>query len=172
MRPILEHRHSFECEGHFRGNKTIAKVLQAVFYWSSLFKYAHAFVMTCDKCQRMGNISHRNAMPLKNILEVEPFDVWGIDFIGPFLYSYENQYILLAVDYISKWVEVIATPTNDGKVVLNFPKNHIFSRFGTPRAIISDGVSHFCDKPFEALLVRYEVKSRIALELNLCSNNA
>ena len=91
MSPILQHCHSFDCEGHFGDNKTIAKVLQVGFYWPSLFKDVHAFVMTCDKCPRMGNISHRNAMPLKTILEVEPFDVWGIDYMGPILSSYGNQ---------------------------------------------------------------------------------
>ena len=77
-------------------------------------------------------------MPLTNIIEVELFDVWGIDFMGPFPSSFNNKYILLAVDYVSKWVEAAATPTNDGKVVLKFLHKHIFTRFGTPRAIISD----------------------------------
>ena len=90
MRLVLERCHSFEFGGHCRDNKTTSKVLQAGFYWPSLFKDYHDFVMTCDKCQRMGKISHRNVMSLKNILEVDPFDVWGIDFIGPFLPSYGN----------------------------------------------------------------------------------
>ena len=156
--PILEHRHSFECKGNFGDDKTETKELQDGFYWSSRFKDTQAFVMTCDKCQRMGNISHRSVVPLKNILEVYPFDVWGIDFMGPFLPSYGNQYILLVADYISKWVEEIATLTNDGNAVLNFLKNYIFSRFGTPWVIISYGGSHFFNKPFEALLVSYGVK--------------
>ena len=59
-------------------------------------------------------------MALNTILEVELFDVWGIDFMGPFSLSYNNKYILLMVDYVSKWVEAIATPTNDAKVVLKF----------------------------------------------------
>ncbi|KAL0285913.1 UNVERIFIED_CONTAM: hypothetical protein Sradi_7160500 [Sesamum radiatum] len=67
------------------------------------------------------------------------FDVWGIDFMGPFPKSYNNAYILVAVDYVSKWVEAIGTPTNDGRVVLKFIKKFIFTRYGTPRAIISDG---------------------------------
>ena len=62
----------------------------------------------------------RNEIPLNTILEVELFDAWGIDFMGPFLSSYNKKYIPLAVDYISKWVEAIATTTNDVKVVLNF----------------------------------------------------
>ena len=78
--------------------------------------------------------------------------------MGSFLSSYGNQYILLAVDYVSKWVEEIATPKNDGKVVLNFLNKHIFFIFGTLRMIISDGSSNFCNKPFEALLFKYVVK--------------
>ena len=69
---------------------------------------------------RVGNITRRNEQPLNTILEVELFDVWGINFMAPFLSSYNNKYILLVVDYVSKWVEEIATPTNDAKVVLNF----------------------------------------------------
>ena len=79
-------------------------------------------------------------MPLNQILVVELFDVWGIDFMGPFPPSYGFVYILVGVDYVSKWVEVVATKTNDHKVVVDFLKENIFSRFGMPRAIISDGV--------------------------------
>ncbi|XP_016571210.2 uncharacterized protein LOC107869164 [Capsicum annuum] len=99
---------------------------------------AIAFVKNCDQCQRLGTITRGHEMPLKNILEVEIFDVWGIDFMGPFPPSKGNLYILMAVDYVSKWVEATASPTNDTRVVLKFVKKHIFSRFGTPRAIISD----------------------------------
>lgn len=70
-------------------------------------------------------------MSLNNILEVELFDVWGIDFIGFFPSSFSNQYILVAIDYVSKWVEAIALPTNDAKVV-KFLRKHIFTQFGTP----------------------------------------
>ena len=71
-------------------------------------------------------MSKRDDMPLNVLLEVEVFDVWGIDFMGPFVSSCNNQYILLAVDYVSKWVEVKALPTNDAKVVLNFLHKQIF----------------------------------------------
>lgn len=101
-------------------------------------------------------------MPLTNILEVELFDVWGIDFMGPFPPSFGNLYILVAVDYVSKWVEASAFPTNDSKVVIKFLYKNIFTRFGTPRAIISDEGTHFGSKQFEGVLAKYGVKHKIA----------
>ncbi|EOX94137.1 F7F22.17, putative [Theobroma cacao] len=89
-----------------------------------------------------GNISKRHEIPLNNIIEVEIFDVWGIEFMGPFIPSFNNEYILAAVDYVSKWVEAIALPRNGSKVVINFLQRNIFTRFGTPKAIISDEGSH------------------------------
>jgi hypothetical protein len=97
-------------------------------------------------------------MPQKGILEVEIFDVWGIDFMGPFPSSGGNKYILVAVDYVSKWIEAVASPTNDTQVVIRMFKNIIFPRFGTPRLVISDGGSHFISKIFEKLLIKYGIK--------------
>ena len=90
-------------------------------------------------------------MPLNPILVVEIFYVWGIDFMGPFPPSFGHQYILVAVDYVSKWVEAIPCRTNDHKVVIGFLKSNVVLRFGFPRAIISDGGAHFCNKAFKTL---------------------
>ncbi|XP_050160376.1 uncharacterized protein LOC126633887 [Malus sylvestris] len=159
---ILTFSHTLACGGHFGAKKTSLKVLQSGFFWPTLFKDAFDFCSNCDRCQKMGNISRRNEMPLNNILVVELFDVWGIDFMGPFPSSFGYLYILVAVDYVSKWVEAIATRTNDHKVVLHFIKDVIFCRFGTPRAIISDGGSHFCNKPFESLMRKYNINHKVA----------
>jgi hypothetical protein len=110
----------------------------------------------------MGSISRRDELPMQPILVVDIFDVWGIDFMGQFPNSHGNLYILVAVDYVSKWVEAIATKTNDHEVVCNFIQTHIFSRFGIPRVIISDGGSHFKNFKFGKLLKRYGVDHRIA----------
>ena len=152
MHNILNHCHTLPCGGHFGGQRIAAKVLQSGFYWPSLFKDAHQFVSTCDKCQQMGNISRKDEPPMHPILEVELFDLWGIDFMGPFPASYNNLYILLAVDYVSKWVEAIPTRTNDAKVVAQFLRRNIFSRFGTPRALITDNGTHFCNKVIDKVL--------------------
>ena len=170
MHSILNHCHTLPCGGHFGGKRTAAKVLQSGFYWPSLFKDAHQFVSTCDKCQRMGNISRKDEPPMHPILEVELFDLWGIDFMGPFPASYNNLYILLAVDYVSKWVEAILTRTNDAKVVAQFLRSHIFSRFGTPRALITDNGTHFCNKVIDKVLQKYGVRHRTSLAYHPQSN--
>ena len=117
---ILNHCHTLSCKGHFRGQRTTAKVLKSGFYWPSLFEDTHQFVSTCDKCQRMGSISKRDEQPMHTILEVDLFDLWEMDFMGPFPSSFSNLYILLAVDYVSKWVVAIPTHTNDASVVVKF----------------------------------------------------
>ncbi|WZZ35997.1 hypothetical protein YC2023_019398 [Brassica napus] len=159
---ILTHCHGSSYGGHFATFKTVAKVLQAGFWWPHMFKDTQDFVSRCDSCQRRGNITKRNEMPQNPILEVEVFDVWGIDFMGPFPSSYTNKYILVAVDYVSKWVEAIASPTNDAKVVLKMFKSMIFPRFGIPRVVISDGGSHFINKLFANLLKKNGVKHKVA----------
>ena len=159
---ILSHYHDNACGGHFASQKTKIKVLKAGFYWPSLFKDAYTMCKQCDKCQRLGKISRRHMMQLNPILVVELFDVWGIDFMGPFPTSFGYTYILMGVDYVSKWVEPMPCRAADHKAVLKILKENIFSRFGVPKAIISDEGSHFCNKPFENLLSKYGVKHKVA----------
>nr|GEY68242.1 reverse transcriptase domain-containing protein [Tanacetum cinerariifolium] len=98
---------------------------------------------------------------LTTVKVCEIFDVWGIDFMGLFPSSRENKYILVAVDYLSKWVEAKALPTNDAPVVCKFLKS-LFARFGTPRAIISDRGTHFCNDQFAKVMLKYDVTHRLA----------
>ncbi|GJY65897.1 reverse transcriptase domain-containing protein [Tanacetum coccineum] len=110
---ILMACHDGPTGGHHGANYTAKKVFDAGFYWPMVYRDAHDLDM------------------MRN------FDMWGIDFMGPFPSSRGNKYILVAVDYLSKWVEAKALPTNDARVVCKFLKS-LFARFGTPRAIISD----------------------------------
>ena len=118
----------------------------------------------------MGNISKRHEMPLQGILVVQLFDVWGIYIMGPFLASFGNIYILLAVDYVSKWVEATACPKNDANIVVGFLQRNFLSRFGTPRTIISDGGSHFANKVFDKLMDIYGIKHIMSLAYNPQNN--
>ena len=90
--------------------------------------------------------------------------------MGPFPQSNHNEYILLALEYVSKWVEAIPTRKNDHKIVIAFLKENIFSQFGTPKAIISDRGTHFCNRPFVSLMRTYGVTHKITLAYHPQSN--
>nr|GEW79302.1 reverse transcriptase domain-containing protein [Tanacetum cinerariifolium] len=112
-------------------------------------------------CLTLGKISQRDEMPQNFIQVCEIFDVWGINFIGPFSSSRGNKYMLVAVDYLSKWVEAKTLLTNDVRVVCKILKS-LFARFGTLRAIISDRGTHFCNDQFAKVMLKYGVTHRLA----------
>nr|GFA87118.1 reverse transcriptase domain-containing protein [Tanacetum cinerariifolium] len=134
---ILKACHSGPTRGHYGANYTAKKVFDSGFYWPTIYKDTFELVKHCDSCQLQGKISQRDEMPQNSIQLCEIFNVWGINFMGPFPSSKGNKYILVAVDYLSKWVEAKALPTNDARVVVKFLTS-LFSRFGTLKAIISD----------------------------------
>ena len=95
------------------------KVIQSGFYWPSLFKDAHNICRGCQKGQILGKISRCHMMPLNPILVVDLFNVWGIYFMGPFPTSFGYVYILVGVNYVSKWVEAVPCRAVDHRVVLS-----------------------------------------------------
>jgi len=97
-----------------------------VFFWPTLFRGAHLFYVACEHCQHTSALLHRDMMPLSLILIVDIFDLWGIDFMGPFRSPFGFVCILVAVDYISRWVEPQATRTIDHKFMVKFVKECIF----------------------------------------------
>ncbi|XP_013607965.1 PREDICTED: uncharacterized protein LOC106314676 [Brassica oleracea var. oleracea] len=161
IKGILHHCHGSSYAGHFAAFKTVSKVLQAGFWWPTMFCDAQAFISNCNSCQTQGNFIKRNEMPQNFILEIEVFDCWGIDSMGPFPHSYKNENILVAVDYVSKGVEAIASPTNDSRVVTKMFKSIIFQRFGVHRVVISDGGTHFINKVFQGLLKKKGVNHKV-----------
>ncbi|KAL1549176.1 hypothetical protein AAHA92_17310 [Salvia divinorum] len=170
QKEVLTHCHSLACGGRFGPRKTARKVLDSGFYWPSLNKDAYDFRKECNRCQLTGGISTRDEMPQIPVILCEIFDVWGMDFMGPFPSSYGNLYILVAVDYVSKWIEAKATSTCDAKEVARFLKSNIFARFGVPRAIISDQGTHFCNRTVETLMKKYGVHHRLSSPYHLQAN--
>nr|GEY69573.1 reverse transcriptase domain-containing protein [Tanacetum cinerariifolium] len=158
---ILKACHNGPTGGHHGPNYTAKKMFDFGFYWPKIYRDAHDLVKSCDACQRQGKISQGDEMPQNSIQVCKIFDVWGIDFMGSFPSSRGNKYILMAVDYLSKWVEAKALPTNDARVVCKFLKS-LFARFGTPRAIISDRGTHFCNDQFLKAMLKYGVTHRLA----------
>ncbi|GKC69103.1 reverse transcriptase domain-containing protein [Tanacetum coccineum] len=101
------------------------------------------------KFSRLGSTGHIS-------FAMHIFDVWGIDFMGPFPSSNGNKYILVAIDYVSKWVEAQAFRTNDARNVVNFLRR-LFARFGIPKAFISDRDTHLCNYHMEKAMKRHVV---------------
>ncbi|GJR70234.1 reverse transcriptase domain-containing protein [Tanacetum coccineum] len=158
---ILKACHEGPTGGHHSANITARKVFDVGLFWPTIYQDAHSMIKSCDACQKQGKISHRDEMPQNAIQVCEIFDVWVIDFMGPFPSSRGNKYILVAVDYLSKWVEAKALPTNDARVVVKNLKS-LFSRFGAPRATISDHGTHFSNKKFDKVMSKYGVTHRLS----------
>jgi hypothetical protein len=106
------------------------------------------FIRRCGAYQRHRNINSIDVMPVTNNLQIELFDVQGIDYMGQFPKSKNYEYILVAVDYISKWVEAMPCRATDPRSTKKMFKEIIFPRFVVSRMVISDGGSHFIDKSF------------------------
>ncbi|GJR52328.1 reverse transcriptase domain-containing protein [Tanacetum coccineum] len=147
--------------GHHGANYTAKKVFDSSFYWPTIYCDAHELVKSCNSCQRQGKISQKDEISQNAIQVCEIFDVWGIDFMGPFPSSRGNKYILVAVDNLSKWVEAKALPTNDARVVVKFLKS-LFVRFGIPRAIIINCGTHFCNDQFAKVMLKYGIIHRLS----------
>jgi len=159
---IIKKCHSSSYGGHYGAFRTHAKIWQSGFFWPTMYQDTKEFVRRCNACQRHGNINSRDAMPLTTNLQIELFDVWGIDYMGPFPKSGPYEYILVAVDYVSKWVEAMPCKNADHKSSIKMFEEIIFPRFGTPRLVISDGGSHFIDKNFEKYLSNHGIQHNVA----------
>ena len=127
-----------------------------------MYEDTNDFIRRCGACQRHQNINSRDAMPLTNNLQIELFDVWGIDYMGPFPKSRNCEYILVAVDYVSKWVEAMPCRTADAKNSKKMFEETIFQRFEVPRMVISDGGTHFTDKNFHNYLSKHGIRHNVA----------
>ncbi|GKA53662.1 reverse transcriptase domain-containing protein [Tanacetum coccineum] len=142
---ILTACHNRPTGGHHDANYTAKKVFNSDFYWPTIYRDAHDLVTRCDAYQRQGKISQRDEMPQNAIQVCEIFDIWGIDFMGPFLSSRRNKYILVAIDYLSKWVEAKALPLM------------------TPELFVScDRGTHFCNYQFAKVMLKYGVTHRLS----------
>ncbi|RDX82328.1 putative mitochondrial protein, partial [Mucuna pruriens] len=143
IKSVFQFCHVASGGGHYGSTRTARKVLDCGFYWPTIFKDAYQFVSTCEKCQKAGMaISRRHEMPQQPILFCEVFDVWGIDFMGPF-------------------------PVSN----VEFLKSNIFCRFGVPKALISDQGSHFCNRAMSSLLHKYGVVHRVAIAYHPQTND-
>lgn len=160
---VLKGCHDEICGGHFAGWATAQKALRTGYWWPTLFSDATLYVWKCDPCQRVGKPTPSKAMPLTPILAQIPFEKWGIDFVGlikPPSLQGQKRYILVATEYVTKWVEAVATKKDDAQTVANFIYENIITIFGCPKEIVSDRGTHFINETIERMLKDYFIKHR------------
>jgi hypothetical protein len=159
---LLKACHDGPCGGHFADKRTTHKILRMGYYWPSLFKDAKKYVKACDSYQRVGQPNHRYEMPLNPQVVLEPFERWALDFIGPINPpSNQKVYILVCTDYMTKWVEAKALHRATEKEVIDFLFKDIFTRFGMPRELVTDGGPPFTSHGFKATLQKYHIQQRM-----------
>jgi hypothetical protein len=150
---ILKASHDEPCGGHFADKRTTYKVLHSGYYWPTIFKDAKKFVRSCDGCQRMGKPVQRDEMPLQPKVLIEPFERRALDFVGPITPTSKGKnYILVCMDYVTKWIETKALPRATEQAVAHFLYEDIFTRFDVPREIVIDQGTQLTYKLIQSLM--------------------
>ena len=150
---ILQELHKDNAGGHFSQDITVCKVLDAGYWWPTLYKDTYNYCHTYHECQKTGGLPKSVSTKLITTLPVEPFMKWGLDFVGPVKKTRhtEKRYILVVTNYATKWVEARALRTNSAQETAQFLYESVLSRFGCPLYLVSDQGSHFLNGTIHVL---------------------
>jgi hypothetical protein len=158
-RAALKEAHVGEYGEHQGKKKLYQQLLSLGYYWPTMKKNAAEFVKSCHTCQVQANLIHSHPTALQNMATPWPFHTWGLDLIGPInLASGIYIWILVAIEYFTKWVEAIPLKKAIGVVVANFIREHIICRFSIPHKIVTDNGTPFINKDVRAMTKHYRVK--------------
>jgi hypothetical protein len=152
---IIQEAHSGAAGGYFSVEMTIKKILQEGLWWLSISKDCKEKINQCDSCQRLGRPLLKNEMPLIPVNPNLVFETWAIDFVGPFPKQgrrTRESYIIIAVEYVTKWVEPEPVPSCTKEVAAKFIYENIITRFGCPLTLISGQGSHLINQTIQILL--------------------
>eukprot|EP00253_Pinus_taeda_P030434 PITA_30434 len=143
---VLNDCHSGACGGHMSGYATTHEILRVGYFWPSIFKDCILAVRSCHECQIYQRKMRAPPTPLHPVVTVGPFAKWGINCVTCNPHSAGGHgYIIVSVDYFTKWVEAMPTLSEDGHTAAQFLFNHVISRFKVPQAIVTDHGKHFCN---------------------------
>jgi len=160
---ILFQAHDGIAGGHFASELTARKVLQAGLWWPTLFKDAHQYVLRCDVCQRATRPTNQDYMPLHPVLPQLPFEKWGLDYVGPIkptARGSQARYIIVAIDYMTKWVEAGVVRKVDARSTTRFIYEQVITRFGCPLEMVTDRGTHFINEVITELLKTFMIIHR------------
>ena len=151
--------HSGICGNHVAGKNMALKIIRHGVFWPTMRKDCEDFTRKCKPCQLYGAMNHRPSIPLNPTAPPCPFFMWGMDLVGPLPKSTgQRQYIIVAVDYSTKWVEAKALARIREAEVIQFFMEYIVFRFGVPRVVVTDNGTQFVGEDFENTLNQLKVK--------------
>jgi ribonuclease HI len=155
---ILQEIHEGINGQHIGGRSLARKALRAGYYWPTMQTDAKEHVKKCDKCQRHGHMRLAPPNELKSLSSPWPFAWWGLDLLGPFPRAPgQNRYLIVGVDYFTKWIEAEPLAQITAHNVLRFFKRNILARFGIPHTVVTDNRTQFTDKKFQEFLINLKV---------------
>ncbi|KAL0429035.1 UNVERIFIED_CONTAM: hypothetical protein Sradi_0529500 [Sesamum radiatum] len=162
---VLREIHEGSCGNHSGGRALSSKALRQGYFWPTMRKDAMDLVRKCQKCQVHANITHLPATPLQPIQSPCPFDQWGMDIVGKLPRAPgQREYLIVAVDYFSKWVEAEALSKITEKEVMKFAWKNIVCRFGIPRAFVMDNGTQFQGAKLRQWCEELKIKQYYTLE--------
>lgn len=165
--------HMKDAGGHYATHNTVTKILNAGFWWPTMYKDTHDYIQRCDSYQRTRRPISTTRWPLVPIMPLAPFEKWGINFVGPIQSATrhtQRQYILVATDYATKMVEAEATRKGDAATVSIFLFKLIITRYGCPLELVSDIGTHFLNAVIEDLTSHFQIKHRKTTPYNPKAN--
>ncbi|XP_030936484.1 uncharacterized protein LOC115961687 [Quercus lobata] len=146
---VMKEVHEGICGNHSGSRSLVHKLVRAGYYWPTMQKDAEAYVKTCDKCQMFNNITRQPTEKLTSMTAPWPFAQWGLDIMGPFPTALRQlKFLVVGIDYFTKWVEAEALATITEKNVWSFNWKCIVCRFGIPRVLVLDNGKHFNNDSF------------------------
>ncbi|GJV14074.1 reverse transcriptase domain-containing protein [Tanacetum coccineum] len=168
---VIREIHEGSCSMHAGPRSVVAKAMRLGYYWPTMHRDARDMIRACNDCQVHRPVPRNPQQPLTPITAPWPFYKWGIDIAGPFPEGPGKvKFLIVAMDYFTKWIEAKAVETITGNHVKKFVWHNIVCRFGLPREIISDNDKQFSDNPFKDWCDKLNITQRFALVKHPQSN--
>ena len=157
---VIREVHEGICGNHSGARSLVHKLIRVGYYWPTMKKDAQAYVKTCDKCQRFSNAIRQPSEELTPMMALWPFSQWGLDIIGPFpIVVRQLKFLVVGIDYFTKWVEAEALATIMEKNVRSFVWKNIICRYGIPRVLVSDNRKQFDNHAFRDFCSELGIKN-------------
>ncbi|XP_065050312.1 uncharacterized protein LOC135680360 [Musa acuminata AAA Group] len=162
-RTVLAEVHEGVCKEHIGGRTLAHKILRQGYYWPTMCRDAKAHVQRCHSCQEHARTPRLPAVPLNPIDCAWPFTQWGLDLLGPFPpASGQRRYIVVGVDYFTKWVEAEPLATITERQIEKFMLKNLVTRFGLPNTIITEYGPKFVGRKFREFCANHGIQLRFS----------